>query len=70
MADLTILQKQYEAALRELACADMIDDFARREREMRRWKEEVDRLERELQAAADPINLAGSGPVPIEPREN
>lgn len=70
MADLSALQRQYEIALRQLGCADMIDDFARRELEVRRWQQEVDRLERELQAAADPINLAGSGPVPIEPREN
>ncbi len=70
MADLTKLQQQYEIALRQLGCADMIDDFERREREMRRWQEEVDRLERELQAADDPNNLAGSGPTPIEPRES
>jgi hypothetical protein len=64
------LERRLQQAHRQLVCADMIDNFARREVQMRLWQAEVDRLERELADAEHGFNPYGSGPLPIEPRED
>ncbi|WP_133304766.1 hypothetical protein [Mesorhizobium sp. DCY119] len=63
------LERRLQHARQQLVCADMIDNFGRREAQMRLWQAEVDRLERELSDAEHGFNPHGSGPVPIEPRE-
>lgn len=69
------LHDELTLARRELACADMIDSTARREQEVAYWKHRVGKLEDQIKEAdlandpVDPVNLAGSGPMPIEPRE-
>lgn len=72
MDRITELRAELDMARRELVCADMIDSTARRDREVEYWKHRVGKLEDQLakaQKSGDPVNLAGSGPVPIEPRE-
>lgn len=63
------IQDELSRARRALVCADMIEGFARRERETALARARVAALEAELQANVDPVNLQGSGPAPIVPRE-
>lgn len=51
MADLDTLYREMERARRELACADMIDDFHRRASEMERWAARVAQLALEIDEA-------------------
>jgi len=76
---MTAMLEQKRAALEhaelQLVCADMIDAYNRRIDEMAYWRGIIKTLKREIaenEAAtepADPINLQGSGPLPMTPRE-
>lgn len=67
MTTIASLRVQLRSAELSLACAEMIDDWDRRAKEVGYWAGRVEHLKTEL-AAADPFNPFGSGPVPIEER--